>query len=69
MRVRLVNDNGYRGMDYVDFPVEVEATRNRHGVSVHYNELTRIGADSAAFYDPEDPDWYFGPDSWELVCE
>lgn len=44
MRIKLLNDGGYRDMDAVEFPVEVEATnRFGSGYEVSGAEILRIG--------------------------
>lgn len=68
MRINLLGDNGYCGLEYVSFPVEVEASVYCDGrTAVHYNELVRIGADGEMFFDDEDPLWPFDDEEWELV--
>lgn len=65
MKIRLLNCDGYDGMEQVVFPVEVDAVIDAGGyATVPESELTRIGC-SDAFEDPYDPFWPFGPDSWE----
>lgn len=67
MKIRLLNCDGYAGMDHVGFPVEVDAVVGASGyATVPESELTRIGC-SDAFEDLDDPFWPFGPESWEAV--
>ena len=67
MKVKLLNDDGYAGMENVNFPIEVEAEVSGSGyASIPESELHRIGC-SDAFWDPDDPFWPFGPSSWEVV--
>ena len=62
MKIRLLNCDGYAGMEHVGFPVEVGAVVDAGGyATVPESELTRIGC-SDAF---EDPFWPFSPSSWE----
>lgn len=70
MRINLIGDNGYCGLEYVDFPVEVEASVYCDGrTAVHYNELVRIGASEFAFFDDGDPFWPFDDGEWEPVSD
>lgn len=68
MKIRLLNCDGYAGMEQVVFPVEVDAVIDAGGyATVPESELTRIGC-SDAFEDscwPFGPFWPFGPSSWE----
>ena len=65
MKIRLLNCDGYAGMEHVVFPVEVDAAVDAGGyATVPESELTRIGC-SDAFEDLDDPFWPFGPSSWE----
>lgn len=67
MKVKLLNDDGYAGMENVNFPIEVEAEVYGSGyASIPESELRRLGC-SDAFEDPDDPFWPFGPSSWEVV--
>ena len=64
MKVRLLNDGGFRGLLRVQFPVEVEAELvttdgGSDAYGVPYSELLRIGADADAFDDTEL--WYWLP--------
>lgn len=67
MKIRLLNDGRYPGLESVSFPVEVEAEPFSHGFRVSYAELERIGADMECFYDPEDPFWPFTKGEFEVV--
>lgn len=51
MKVLLLNDGGYFGLEGVEFPVQVEATPyRRNGVMmVTTEELIRVGADGNLF--------------------
>jgi len=66
MRIRLLNDAGYMGMEYIEFPVEVEAEVNGPCATVPESEMHRIGC-AGAFEDPDDPFWPFYGNSWEAV--
>ena len=49
MRVSLLNDGGHKSIQGLSFPVEVEAfyhPTNRKLITVHENELRRVGGDS-----------------------
>jgi len=64
MKIRLLNCDGYAGMEHVKFPVEVDAEVAPSGTAdVPEGELHRIGC-SDAF---EDPVWPFSPESWEVI--
>lgn len=67
MKIRLLNSDGYAGMDGVKFPVEVSSRGNGGERYVHERELKRIGCDMDCFEDPDDPVWPFGPESWEAA--
>lgn len=51
-KITLLNDGGYRDMEGVSFPVEVEATLSEigHMYYVTYSELLRIGANKNSYY-------------------
>jgi hypothetical protein len=69
MRIRLLNDGGYAGMERVKFPVEVEAeaeVAEGGSVVVPESEMHRIGC-ADYFDDPDGPFWPFYGDSWEAV--
>lgn len=67
MRVLLKNNGGYAGMEFVQFPVEVEATRKYAGChSVTMDELVRIGADPCFFDDTETWQFVIGVHSEEI---
>ena len=70
MKIRLLNCDGYVGMEYVKFPAEVDAevVEVAGGVLaiVPESEMHRIGC-SDAFSDPDDPVWPFCRGSWEAV--
>ncbi len=62
----LLNDGGYVGMDFVDFPVEVSISNsNRYAVAINVSELERIGCDMHEFDD--DDEWWFLREDLELV--
>lgn len=68
MRIKLLDAGGYCGLECVVFPVEVEASMfGIGGVTIHYKELVRIGASESAFFDDEDPLWFFDDEEWEPV--
>ena len=52
MRALLLNDNGYTGLEAVQFPVEVEVDpeySNMYSVGIPVAELERIGANMKHF--------------------
>jgi len=52
MRILLKNNGGYAGMEFVQFPVEVEGKDNGEGCyQVECSELVRVGADADFFCD------------------
>ncbi len=66
IRVRLLNDGGYLGMEMVNFPVEVMARSDRWGfiAFICESELKRVGARD--FFPSEDDGWAF---VFGLQCE
>ena len=64
MKIRLLSDDGYMGMDNVKFPVEVDAEVDGICATVPESELHRIGC-AEEFEDPDDPFWPFYGSSWE----
>lgn len=54
MKVRLYNRDGYRGMEDVKFPVDVEAELAVKGeyYAIRGEELVRVGADKAILHSP-----------------
>lgn len=67
MRIRLLNNGGYAGMENVVFPVEVDSVINISHYRVSNDEMQRIGANMNYFIDPNDPWWPFIPEAGE--CE
>lgn len=71
MKIRLLNDGGYIGMERVGFPVEVEAARSTYGVVNGFDvpdaELRRIGADLTKFKKPEGSTWFFLEEETEVL--
>jgi hypothetical protein len=68
MKVRLLNDGGFFGLQQVKFPVEVEATSvitdaGNEAYGVPYSELIRIGANAKSFDDTGL--WYWLPNCSE----
>lgn len=51
MKVILLNDGGYIGLENVEFPVEVEASRDPSGYLARVSkiELVKVGADGVCF--------------------
>lgn len=67
MKIRLLSNGGYAGMDEVKFPVEVEAEVAERGLAlVPETEMHRLGR-ADYFEDPDDPVWPFHQDSWEAA--
>lgn len=67
MKIRLLNNGGYAGMENVIFPVEVDAMIRISNCLVSNDELRRIGVDMLQFIDPDDPWWPFRLENGE--CE
>lgn len=68
MKIRLLNDGCYWGLEDVEFPVEVQAEDRHTGYcDVTTDELCRVGGDPTVLDDPDNQTWPFGPESWEAV--
>lgn len=60
MRVLLINEGNYMGLDDVDFPVIVEASEiDEFSAAIPTSELVRVGGFEFAFDDNEDQHWPF----------
>lgn len=64
MKIRLLNNPGYLGMEDVVFPVEVEADIADGRAWVTYDTLVAIGADSGSFFEQPHS---FPQESWEAA--
>lgn len=64
MKIRLLNSDGYFGMEVVEFPVEVEAEITDGRAYVTYDTLVTIGADGDSFFDMPH---CFSAESWEAA--
>lgn len=62
MKIRLLNSDGYFGMEVVEFPVEVEAEIDGGNALVSCAELYRIG--SKPYFGPSGA-YCFTSSSWE----
>lgn len=61
MKIRLLNDAGYRGMEDVVFPVEVDAEIRNGKAFIPSRELYRVGATCGFDIMPE---YCFPPTVW-----
>lgn len=58
MKIKLLTDGDYVGLEDVDFPVEVECIGNGEIFFVPFAELVRIGGD---------PDWFSGAETYTFL--
>lgn len=69
MKIRLLNDGGYYGLEGVHFPVEVEAVdeiETYGGCSVATSELIRVGGDTLVMSESGD-ELFFRNDKFSVV--
>jgi hypothetical protein len=59
IKVQLLNDGRYFGLEDISFPVQVMAIAKGNYYIVPCTELEVIGADMSVLDDPEDPYWPF----------
>lgn len=60
MKVILLNDGNYKGLESVKFPAEVSACEiNNVYASIPTSEIVRIGGVEADFNDKDDQTWQF----------
>lgn len=67
MKIKLLNDSTYRGMNNVKFPAIVEVKPCRIGAFLLGQQLISIGASESEF--EADFNYFFLPDSIEVINE